>query len=400
MADEDNPFIRYRRRLDSYAHAIARGWTDDQFVTEVRRLDERVAAVDGRTFRVTPLTEQPSLGSSLRIGGDLFVKDDTSNVSGSHKARHLFGVALELAVTSQTSGRLAIASCGNAALAAGVIAKAIDRPLRVFIPTWADPTVIRSLESLGADISVAHRRPNESGDPTYLRLVEAVEAGAQPFSVQGNITPSTIDGGRTMGWELADQLVERLVDGVVRVLVQIGGGALATATWEGLEQGLSTRDSIRPVLHAVQTEACAPLARAWERLTGTVSGQPWPDRAAAISGDPHTMRGLEEAMAVDPGRFMEVWAEVGSSAASGILDDYTYDWSQVVAGMMSSGGWPLVVTEQQVIDTCQATRRHTTIDADATGTSGLAGVLAPSLAQTLAAGDTVVALFTGSRRST
>ncbi|NIR37703.1 MAG: hypothetical protein GWN79_06755, partial [Actinobacteria bacterium] len=77
---------------------------------------------------------------------------------------------------------LAIASCGNAALAAAVVARAEQRDLRVFIPTWADEAVVEDLERLDARIEVCERREGESGDPTYLRFLEAVDDGATPFS--------------------------------------------------------------------------------------------------------------------------------------------------------------------------------------------------------------------------
>ena len=57
---------------------------------------ERVAAVDGRGFRVTPFGRAATLGE--RVGLEVWVKDETGNVSGSHKARHLMGVMLALRV--------------------------------------------------------------------------------------------------------------------------------------------------------------------------------------------------------------------------------------------------------------------------------------------------------------
>ena len=69
----------------------------------------------------------------------MWVKDETGNVAGSHKARHLFGILLELRVAEalghgDPASPLAIASCGNAAYAAAVVARAAGRELRVFVP--------------------------------------------------------------------------------------------------------------------------------------------------------------------------------------------------------------------------------------------------------------------------
>ena len=65
------------------------------------------------------------------------------------------GIAIWLEVVGiERSRELAIASCGNAALAAAVIARASNRPLRVFVPTWADDSVIARLRELDAQIEV------------------------------------------------------------------------------------------------------------------------------------------------------------------------------------------------------------------------------------------------------
>ncbi|MDX1449554.1 MAG: pyridoxal-phosphate dependent enzyme, partial [Acidimicrobiia bacterium] len=220
---------------------------------------------------------------------------------------------------------------------------------------------------------------------------EAVAAGAVPFSVQGSSTPTTIDGGRTIGWELADQIPD---DCPVRLFVQIGGGALASAAWAGL----SVRS--RPVvLHAVQTTACAPLERAWSLLAADLGADvagPVPDRARQLAGHGSDARRMMEDQ---PERYMWPWEPVGESAATGILDDVTYDWTTVVGPMIHTGGWPVVVDESQIIEANRLGRAHTGIDVDATGTAGLAGLLDDETRAHVGEDERVVVLFTGVRRS-
>lgn len=389
-----NPFLRYRTRLDSYAVARAKGWSDEEFVALVGRLDDAIAAVAGHGFVATPTRIIPRLGAALGLEATVHVKDETGNVGGSHKARHLFGVMLHLAVADDQKGELAIASCGNAAVAAATLARAVQRPLRVFIPVWADPVVVDLLESLDARVEVAERRAGEHGDPAYLRFVEAVGSGAVPFSVQGSSTPTTIDGGRTIGWELADQLSD--APGRVRLFVQIGGGALATAAWKGLREG---RPNASVVLHAVQVEACAPLARAWKLVTEELATE-LPDDAVARAGMVEGRGGHAERLMAEHGdRYMWPWDPAGSSIATGILDDVTYDWRTVVGPMIEEGGWPVVVTESQILEANRLGREHTGIDVDPTGTAGLAGLLQPSTLDTIERDDQVVVLFTGILRS-
>ncbi|HEY7583142.1 MAG TPA: pyridoxal-phosphate dependent enzyme, partial [Acidimicrobiia bacterium] len=159
--------------LDSYRKAISAGWSDERFVELVEGLNRDVAEVAGHGFSITPLTRQPRLGAALGLEASLWVKDDTDNVGGSHKARHLFGTMLHLAVEESPSGDLAIASCGNAALAAAVVAKAARRPIQVFVPTWADRSITSALKELDARVVVSKRTDSTVGDPTVEDMQRA-----------------------------------------------------------------------------------------------------------------------------------------------------------------------------------------------------------------------------------
>lgn len=356
----DNPFVRYRDRLDSHAKAIAGGLSDEWFVDMVSSLDDAVAAVDGHGFVVTPIVDGSELASALGLDITLWIKDESGNVGGSHKARHLFGAALHLlvdeALGAPSAPELAIASCGNAALGASVVARALDRRLAVFVPTWAEAPVVDRLNELGSSVVQCERRDGESGDPCYLRFKEQVADGAQPFSVQGTDTPVTFDGGRTIGWELADQVAD-----LDRVYVQVGGGALATAVGMALPNV--------PVF-PVQSEGCAPLERAWAEL------DPDFDFAAAES---------------DPSAFMWPWEQEPTSLATGILDDVTYDWLPLLKATLASGAHPIVAPEPQIVEAYRLAHEHTPVPVCATGTAGLAGLMTEPPGQ----GTTAALLFTG-----
>jgi threonine synthase len=123
-----SPFVRYRTLLFAHQAALELGLGDQGYLDVVRSLDAAVDGIDGVGFRTTPLVHQAALDALS--GATTLVKDETSNVSGSHKARHLFGIALHLEIVRRAgleptpAPRLSIASCGNAALAAAVVAKA------------------------------------------------------------------------------------------------------------------------------------------------------------------------------------------------------------------------------------------------------------------------------------
>ena len=147
------------------------------------RLDTAVAAIDGHGFTPTPFGPQSALAEAIGLdGAEVWVKDETGNVSGSHKGRHLFGVALGLALTETQPERLAIASCGNAAFAASVVAAAVDQPLEVFVPDWADQTITDRIAAHGATVVRTERNPDRLGDPAYHAMVDAIiDAGMEPM---------------------------------------------------------------------------------------------------------------------------------------------------------------------------------------------------------------------------
>jgi threonine synthase len=408
-----NPFERYRQRLSFWALGRSRGLDDESLAATARALDCRVAEVDGRGFVETPFRLQPQLGESLvaDAASPVWVKDETGNVSGSHKARHLMGVMLYLLVAERTGmlgGRpsLAIASCGNAALAAAVVARAASWPLRVFVPPSAPPAVLARLEQLGAGVVTCRREAGVAGDPCYLAFRRAVAEGAVPFCCQGSDNGLTIEGGKTMAWEIADALGGALPEAV---FVQVGGGALASSLVQGFDDERREAGLERlPRFYAVQTAGGYPLARAYDRLVARMLAR-WPG-----PGDPpsETPSLLAEAIAARPGlvadamaharthrsEFMWPWEEEPCSTAHGILDDETYDWAAVVEGMLRSGGRPIVVSEERLEQANAIARSATGIDVDHTGSAGLGG-----LAEALARGETLpharaVVIFSGVRR--
>ncbi len=395
-----NPYVRWRTRFHAYHRARALGWSDAEYIGLVGRLDTAVAMVDGHGFRMTPFARSGALSDALGFSatGGVWVKDETGNVSGSHKARHLFGTLLELAVeearrdaagSRPRAGRapLAIASCGNAALAAAVVARAAGRHLDVFIPPDADPVVVARLRALGAACAVCEREPGVAGDPTYHALLRAIEAGAVPFTCQGNLNGFAIEGGETLGWELAAAVgAPEGPPRLDRLVGQVGGGALLSSVVAGFRDGARSGDaSALPRIHAVQPTTVHPLARAFERV-----------RARVAAGEP-----IDAALA-DAARhrsaFMWPWEQEPHSVAHGIIDDETYDWRACVAGMLESGGGPLVASEATFEEANALARATTGIDVDHTGTAGLAGLL--DLVRTGAVGpdETVAILFTGAVR--
>jgi threonine synthase len=398
--DEDpNPFVRYRSLFHAYQVAGAHGMPDVDYVDLVRSLDDRVASLDGVGFRVTPFRERTalSIAAGFEGPGGVRVKDETVNVSGSHKGRHLMGLLIWLEVAERVGlvpggdRPLAIASCGNAALAAGVLARAAGRKLDVFVPTWAEEPVVRRLHELSAQVHVVPRQGRIPGDPTYHRLHEAIEAGSIPFTCQGSDNGLTIEGGLTLGYEIADEL-RRSGEGLDRVTIQVGGGALASGVVQGLGEAVALGAMpAMPAIDTVQTEGAWPLARAYDLVAEGAAQRFGTDRRQAVSAE------LSEA-ARHRSAFMSPWETEPKSVATGILDDETYDWVAVLGGMFETGGVPYVVSEQLLIEANTIARETTGIDVDHTGSAGVAGLLAARRSGAAPPTERAAVLFTGVRR--
>ena len=394
-----NPFVRYRSRFHAYHVARAAGWSNERYVDLVHQLDDAVAEVDGHGFRTTPIVRSGSLDADLRFepGAGVWVKDETGNVSGSHKARHLMGVMLSLRVAealglADAETPLAIASCGNAALAAAVVARAAGRRLLVFVPPSAETAVIDRLRSLGTEIEVCERQDGQAGDPTYLRLLEAIEAGAVPFTVQGNLNGLTIEGGATLGWELIDQLPDS-GSALDRLVIHVGGGAFASAQAMAFEEAQALGQlATMPIIDTVQTQGGYPLARAHERVL---------KRLHVLAGA-RVDRGDVEAglrdVACHRSDYMWLWETEPVSIAHGILDDETYDWLAVVRAMLLTGGRSVVVGEATLEAANVLARPDLGIEADHTGTAGLAGLIQLTRDGIVRPDETVAVIFSGARR--
>jgi threonine synthase len=394
---EINPFLRYRTLMHSYHVAMAHGISDAGYCDLVASLDASIAAIDGHGFQITPFFRSRELTQSLGFSGagEAWVKNETGNVSGSHKGRHLMGVLIHLTVMEECGlldranrRGLAIASCGNAALAAAVVARAGGWRLTVFVPPDADPGILRRLRQLQAAITVCPREPGVLGDPTYLRLREELERGALPFTTQGNENGLTIEGGETLGYELAAELAS-LPGGLDHLIIQVGGGALASSCVQALREAaeLGALDRL-PRIHTVQTSAAHPLERAYRRVRALLPDVPSPDA-------------VRQAMARAADRrsaFMRPWEEEPKSVAAGILDDETYDWRAVVEGMLMTGGRPVVVSEDLLLDSHWLAVSQTGIQVDPTGSSGLAGLLEMRYSGSIGDQDRVAVLFTGTQR--
>ncbi|MSO59754.1 MAG: PLP-dependent lyase/thiolase [Ilumatobacteraceae bacterium] len=376
---DSNPFLSFRKHLTVDAFGARVGLAEQERINIISATNKQIEQICGTGFISTPITRQDRLSDALGFSalGGVWVKDETHNVAGSQKARHLFSTLLYLLMSEHASRvpwasqaqrpGLAIASCGNAAIAAATLARAVQWPITVFVPESASHTVLATLQSLGATVQECRRQQDDApGDPCIHRFREAVAGGAIPFSVQGTENAWCLDGGRTIGWEIATDL-DFVLD---RIYVQVGGGAFASCVGSAFKTS-----GIHPRLHAVQTSGCAPLSRAWDVA-------------------------IENGSARDAGarwhECMWPWEQEPSSLADGILDDETYDWISVLNAMADTGGHPIVAAESDVVRAHEMAHEYTDIDVSPTGAAGLAGLIQNR--SLLADNERVALIFSGVTR--
>ena len=200
-------------------------------------------------------------------------------------------------------------------------------------------------DPLAAPIFV-HRRRVEFADTDvggivhFSRFLVFMETAEHEMLRGRGLSVHLEDGGRTIGWEIADQAVEAGVQ-LDRIVVQVGGGAFAACVGAGL--GNEVR------LDTVQAAGCAPLADTWARVADLDRPERYWPLVMRPWSDPH-------------------------SAADGILDDETYDWIADVRAMVESGGEPIVAPEADILRANELAR-HAGYSASHTGSAGLAGVL-------------------------
>lgn len=384
-----NPFLVFKSYLSS--SYLFNGRQKNAYEDTVSRIDEGLKQIKEPGLKFTPLLDSKELTNELNLSPKtLFIKDETHNVTGSHKGRHAMGNLLFIETITQAQKNsaqkrdLAIYSCGNAALAASAVSKALGYKLYTFVPGEISEEINKRLIFYGAKV-VKVPREGTGGDPCYLRFKEAVEKlSLLPCSCSGVDDWPNIEGGATLFYEMAYQLRKT---GVVldKIIVQVGGGALASAVIYSIEM-LKKAGFLknRPQVICVQTKGCYPLFRAYEKVKDLVNRYPDWD-----------LKDVMKLVASRASEVMRPWDEnIPESMAEGILDDVTYDWLAVIEGVLKTNGEVIAVDEELIIAAYKMTKKLGA-NVSATGTAGLAGLMALLKNGKIKKGEKIGLLFTG-----
>jgi threonine synthase len=206
--------------------------------------------------------------------GRLLVKDESVNPTGSFKARGL-AVAVTRACAAGAR-RFVVPTAGNAGVALAAYAARAGVTARIYAPDTTPPTILSQIRSYGAELQLV---PGHIGDSGKAARAYAAEHGAVDVSTLRE--PYRIEGKKTLGLELAEQLDWHLPEAIV---YPTGGGTGLIGMWKafGELQRAGWIDGALPRFYSVQAEGCAPVIRAFE--AGADRCTPWPDPQTVAAG--------------------------------------------------------------------------------------------------------------------
>jgi threonine synthase len=300
--------------LARYDLAKARGWSRDALAGReptMWRYREFLPLFDGESpvslgEGFTPLLPAPRLGATLGLD-HLLVKDESFNPTNSFKARGLSAAVTRARALGATT--ITLPTAGNAGNAAAAYAAAAGLRCEVFLPRDAKAPFLDECALYGAGLTLVDGLITDAG-----RM-----AGEQAklhgwYDVSTLKEPYRVEGKKTMGYELAEQLGWRLPDWII---YPTGGGTGMVGMWKAFQE-METLGWIgpeRPKMVTVQPTGCAPIVRAFEDGT---------ERAAMWESPDTQAHGLRVPRAI--GDFL------------------------VLRAIRGSGGTALAVTDRQMVD--------------------------------------------------
>ncbi len=282
-------------------------------------------------------------------GVEVLVKEEARNPTGSFKAR---GMALAISRARELGlPGVELASAGNAALAACAYAAAAAMPARVAMPADTPPAIPARCRAFGAEVLLVGATLVESRAALQERPMGL-------FDLSTFREPYRVEGKKTMGLELAEQLDWSLPDWI---FYPTGGGTGIVGMLAAFQQlhELGLVGARLPRLVSVQAEGCAPIVRALERGG---DAEPWPD--------PHT----------------RAWGlRVPKALAA----------PEVLAAVRATGGCGVTVSEEQMADATVRLARAEGIEAGPEGAAAFVALETLSARGVLREGERAVVFQTG-----
>jgi threonine synthase len=210
---------------------------------------------------------------------NVYIKDESLNPTGSFKAR-----GLSAAVTMARHfglKKLAIPSAGNAAAALAAYAATAGLEAHIFMPRDVPAANRIECDYYGAQVTLVDGLISDCA----RKVAELKESDSWTkqgwFDVSTTKEPYRVEGKKTMGYEVAEQLGWRMPQGIV---YPTGGGVGLLGMWKAFDEmeALGWIGPERPKMISVQAAGCAPVVKAWEE--GKNSTEMWTHAATLASG--------------------------------------------------------------------------------------------------------------------
>lgn len=248
-----------------------------RFTPEV--LAGRVASM-WRYAEVLPDAEPVSLGEGFtpllrsREYPNVWIKDEGLNPTGSFKARGL--CAAVTMARAYGLKKLAVPSAGNAASALAAYAAAAGIEAHIFMPRDVPKANLVECRSYGAHVTLVDGLIGDCG-----HLVEKGKDSEGWFDVSSLKEPFRVEGKKTMGYEVAEQMGWEVPEAII---YPTGGGVGLVGMWKafGEMEELGWIGKKRPRMVSVQSSGCAPIVKAWDEHKQT--SDPWANANTVAAG--------------------------------------------------------------------------------------------------------------------
>ena len=268
-------FVRYdlaslkgKLRPADLSGRVASMWRYAEVLPELRTSEKPVTLGEGFT---------PMLPS--REYRNVFIKDEGLNPTGSFKAR---GMSAAVTMAKHYGlKKLAVPSAGNAGGALAAYAAAAGIEAHIFMPRDVPMANRMECDYHGAHITLVD---GLIGDCARMVAERATKEGW--FDVSTLKEPFRVEGKKTMGYEVAEQLGWKLPQGII---YPTGGGVGMIGMWKAFDEmeELGWIGSERPKMITVQAAGCAPIVKAWEagkNASGMWISEMWPGAATFAAG--------------------------------------------------------------------------------------------------------------------
>jgi threonine synthase len=210
---------------------------------------------------------------------NVYIKDEGLNPTGSFKAR---GLSAAVTMARQFGlKKLAVPSAGNAAGALAAYSAAAGVEAHIFMPKDVPAANRIECDYYGAHVTLVDGLISDCAK----KVAELKDSDSWTkdgwFDVSTTKEPYRVEGKKTMGYEVAEQLGWRLPQGII---YPAGGGVGLLGMWKAFEEmeALGWIGPERPKMIVVQSAGCAPVVKAWDE--GRQSVEMWPNAATLASG--------------------------------------------------------------------------------------------------------------------